>query len=320
MIKRAMALTSLAVPATAGDFSLQPPIGCNLETDCYIQQYVDHDPTDRSFDFTCGSLSFNAHKGTDFAIPDLARMEKGVAVMASASGVVKSVRDGMPDTGYTTETKDQIDGRECGNGIVLQHEDGWETQYCHLKRGSIAVGPGQDVALGQPMAQVGMSGLAQFPHVHLSVRHNGSVVDPFDPTGVISCTAPDQNQLWATVLPYRPGGIIAVGVSDDAPEYEAVKAGTATQEPLERTADALVVFGYFFGTREDDIIDLSLLGPAGEIVDQQIRLKKSQALAFRAAGRKRRAAEWPSGTYDAEISLIRAGQVIEARKTQLTLP
>lgn len=320
MIRRTLVLISLAVPATAGDFSLLPPIACDLETDCYIQQYVDHDPTEGVSDYRCGGLSYDTHKGTDFAVPDLARMRTGVDVLAAAGGTVTGLRDGMPDVGYSADTGQQIKGRECGNGIVLKHEDGWETQYCHLKQGSIKVARGQVVEPGQILGEVGMSGRAQFPHVHLSVRRNGNVVDPFDPTGVLSCADPGQDTLWAAPPPFRPGGIISAGITDKVPGFDAIRGGTATSSKPGSSAEALVVFGYFFGIRKDDIVHLTLTGPSGEIVEERISLKKSQALAFRAAGRKRRTRPWPPGAYEGQIALTRAEEVIDIRTVSLLIP
>lgn len=69
----------------------------------------------------------------------MADLRAGVPVYPAAPGTVRSVRDGEPDTGYSEETRASIDGKECGNGVVVSHGDGWETQYCHLKNGSVAV-------------------------------------------------------------------------------------------------------------------------------------------------------------------------------------
>ena len=82
---------------------------------------------------------------------------------------------------------------------VIRHGDGWETQYCHMRRGSITVLPGDRVAMGQVLGQVGMSGESEFPHLELSLRENGAVVDPFDPDGAITCGVSDET-LW-TVPP-----------------------------------------------------------------------------------------------------------------------
>ena len=42
--------------------------------------------------------------------------------------------------------------------------------------------PGDPVTAGQRLGGVGYSGMAAFPHVHLSVRRNGVAVDPFRPS------------------------------------------------------------------------------------------------------------------------------------------
>lgn len=49
---------------------------------------------------------------------------------------------------------------------------------CHLRQGSIRVHPGNTVLAGQQIGEIGASGLAQFPHIHLGVRRQGAVVDP----------------------------------------------------------------------------------------------------------------------------------------------
>ena len=75
------------------------PLDCTLGESCFIQNYVDDDPGPGAADFTCGALTYDGHKGTDFALTSIAAMEAGVTVRAAAPGVVRGVRDGMPDTG-----------------------------------------------------------------------------------------------------------------------------------------------------------------------------------------------------------------------------
>ncbi len=106
-----------------------------------------------------------------------------------------------------------VTGRECGNGVVLTHENGFETQYCHLAKGSIDLREGQRVQAGDVIGQVALSGKTQFPHLHLSVRQNGQEVDPFDPDGVIACGVEDQDTLWDAPLLVPEGGVIAAGIS-----------------------------------------------------------------------------------------------------------
>ena len=317
MFRALIALLSLAVPAAAGDFSLLPPIDCDLGGPCYIQQYVDHDPSDAASDFTCAGLTYDGHKGTDFALPDRTGISRGVDVLASATGTVKGLRDGLPDTGYSDATADAIKNRECGNGVVLQHDGGWETQYCHMRKGSISVRKGQTIAAGDVLGQVGMSGRAEFPHVHLSVRQDGRVIDPFDPDGKITCGTPDDETLWSDAIPYRAGGIISIGTSTFIPDFAAIRAGNVAQATSD--SGAMVIWSYLFGSRKSDVLRLSLRGPDGQIVSRDILLKRQQAQVFRAIGKKRRAARWPAGNYAGSALLLRDGKEIDRKVLSFNL-
>ena len=57
-----------ASPVLAEGFLISPPLDCDLGTDCFIQQYVDSDPSSDAMDFTCAALSYDGHKGTDFPL------------------------------------------------------------------------------------------------------------------------------------------------------------------------------------------------------------------------------------------------------------
>jgi len=115
--------------ALAEGFLLQPPIDCDLNTTCYIQQYMDHDPSNGFSDYHCAQQSYDGHQGTDFALPSIADIDKNIAVLTAADGIVEGVRDGMSDVEYTAETADQVKDRECGNGIQINHVQGWVPQY-----------------------------------------------------------------------------------------------------------------------------------------------------------------------------------------------
>ena len=305
-----------ASPVLAEGFLISPPLDCDLGTDCFIQQYVDSDPSSDAMDFTCAALSYDGHKGTDFALPSRARIADNIPVLASAAGRVTGMRDGMADSGYTSENAADIDGKECGNGVVLDHGNGWETQYCHLKQGSVSVTKGQEVALGDTIGFVGQSGKAAFPHVHLSVRKDGVVVDPFDPDGTTSCDAPGDSNLWAERPDYRAGGLISIGFADAVPAYDAIKQGEAATASLPVDADALVIWGYMFGTRADDIVNLSITGPDGMVIADDVTLTKTQAQAFRAIGKRGRV-DWPAGTYTGTVTMIRGLQIISQRSTEI---
>ena len=312
------AYLSLAMPAIAGDLSLQLPVQCTLGKTCFVQQYVDRDPTNEARDFSCGTLSYDGHKGTDFGLPSLAAMRDGVNVLAAAPGTVRGMRDGMADRGYSAQTASQIEGRECGNGVVIDHGDGWQTQYCHMKRGSIRVRSGDRVAAGTILGQIGLSGKTQFPHMHLSVRKNGKVVDPFAPTASASCDASAGDALWATPIPYAPTGILNAGFSPNIPSFDAVKDGSAKVDVGDDDG-ALVLWAYAYGARAGDTLNMEINGPRGQILQQSIALKKTQAQYFRATGKRRPAQGFAKGIYIGKVTLHRDGEIKDKRLVQMTL-
>jgi len=316
----AAALTTLvASPLAARDIVLSPPLACDLGTDCFIQQYVDHDPKEGASDYRCSTLSYDNHKGTDFALRSLDQMRRGVDVLAAAPGTVRATRDGMPDQLLTAENSSEIDGRDCGNGLVVEHDDGWTTQYCHLKNGSVAVLQGDRVTRQTVLGQVGLSGRTQFPHVHLTLRQGDTVVDPFAPDGNISCDGSAQKTLWQDDLPYRPGAVLAVGFSDKVPDFSAIKGGTAARPVLSVTAPAIVVYGYAFGGKQGDQLRLTIDGPTGTFMDETVTLDRDQAQFFRAVGKKRRTPAWPEGTYLGTVTLIRDDVTLNTENAELSV-
>ncbi|WP_424978635.1 M23 family metallopeptidase [Leisingera sp. S232] len=311
---------SLAAPAAAGDIVLQFPLDCTLGKSCHIQQFVDRDPGKGATDFTCGTLSYDGHKGTDFALPYLSDMQAGVAVRAAADGVVRGTRNSMPDQYADGQNEAAIKGKECGNGVVLSHGSGWETQYCHMKRGSILVQSGQKVRAGDVLGEVGLSGKTQFPHLHLSVRKDGAVVDPFAPDSLDSCGGAVAQTLWSDPPPYQPGGLIGAGISTAIPGFDEVKAGTARQASLAADAAALVFWAYAYGSQAGDSLELNLTGPGGTLVSHSETLERTQAQLFRAAGRRLRGGQWPAGRYTGTARLIRGSTEISRFTHNMEIP
>lgn len=312
----ALLLSLVTAPAVASDFTLQWPVDCRLGETCHIQQYVDHQPGPGTQDYTCQGLSYSGHKGTDIALPFLSDMQAGVAVRAAAPGVVQGVRNTMPDAYSTPENAALSEGRECGNGVVLRHENGWETQYCHLKQGSVQVQKGQQVEAGTPLGQVGLSGKTQFPHLHVSLRLNGKVVDPFAPQGAQHCDSSADAQapahtLWAEPLPYQAGGFLGAGFSSYVPEFQTIKAGKAATERLTTKSSALVFWAYAFGGQKGDRVRLSISGPQGVFSVHEITLERNQAQFFRASGKRLRREAWDYGRYTALAVLLRGDTEID---------
>jgi hypothetical protein len=308
----------LLAPAPAGAITLLFPVDCTLNDTCFIQQFTDRDPGPIATDYTCGPLSYDGHKGTDVALPTLQDMANGVTVLAAALGQVRATRDNMDDIASNASNAPDITNRECGNAVVIAHADGWETQYCHLKRGTVAVQPGQTVTAGTPLGQIGLSGNTEFPHLHLSVRQNGQVVDPFSPGQITTCATAEPG-LWSPALAYQPGGLIGAGFATSIPSFDAVKSGTAAAQELPKTASAIVLWAHIFGSRTGDTLAFTLSGPQGRIMQEVLNIDRTQARAMRAIGKRLRGDTWPPGTYVGSVTLTRAARLIGNKNVTLTI-
>ncbi|MBE9487890.1 MAG: M23 family metallopeptidase [Bacteroidetes bacterium] len=95
------------------------------------------------------------HNGIDYLIPEETR------VFASASGTVKSV---------TSLSNKQ------GIRVKINHLNGYETTYSHLKKS--IVHRGEKVVVGEIVGYSGNTGVSFIPHLHFEVKYNGKYLDP----------------------------------------------------------------------------------------------------------------------------------------------
>lgn len=96
------------------------------------------------------------HVGIDYAA------DRGTPVMATADGVV--LRAGLAG-GY-------------GRLVEIRHKNGIITRYAHLNGFAKGVRKGSRVIQGQTIGYVGMTGLANAPHLHYEFREHGRPRNP----------------------------------------------------------------------------------------------------------------------------------------------
>ena len=97
-----------------------------------------------------------AHNGVDYAAAT------GTPIKATGDGRVVHVgRKG----GY-------------GNTVVIKHGQTYQTLYAHMSRYANGIRSGSNVAQGQIIGYVGMTGLATGPHLHYEFQVSGRHVDP----------------------------------------------------------------------------------------------------------------------------------------------
>lgn len=322
MINWLLGLAAAAPPA-AGPPELAWPLGCSLGQSCFVQNYFDQDPGPGRRDYACGSMSYDGHDGVDIRLPTLAAMRAGVQVRAAASGTVKGVRDGIADIAVTTGGRSAVAGRECGNGVLIEHAGGWQTQYCHLRRGSVRVRPGQAVRAGEGLGQVGLSGDTEFPHLHLAVRQNGKEVDPFAYGGAPGACRSGR-MLWSRALrpalAYASPAVIGSGFADGAVTGEQIEEGTASR-PLSTRSPAVVAYVRAIGLEQGDVQTLRLLDPSGKVSKQQrlAPLPGAKSIYFLFTGSNAMAGRWPAGAYAAEYTVERKGAVALRRRWTVKL-
>lgn len=306
----------LAAPALAEPPALSLPIDCDLGQSCYIEDYVDLDPGAGLRDHACGVKTRDGHRGTDIVLMSFEAMTAGVDVLAAAAGTVAATRDGMHDRPVTPETRAEIEGRECGNAVRIDHGQGWQTLYCHMRQGSVAVKTGDRVEAGTPLGQVGLSGLTNVPHVHLGVLKDGEVVDPFHRDATAHCNDHDGDTLWAAPPAYDKAGLFTAGFSINVPTLETVQSGAA--RVAETTPDTpLVVYGHVFFAEHGDTLTIAARGPSGDIFHQTMTLEAPQKQLFRAFGRTAPAGGWPQGAYRGHVTLKRGERVVANRHADI---
>ena len=97
---------------------------------------------------------YSFHTGLDIAVA------QGTKIHAAYHGTVRAVGE---------------DARS-GKYIILRHDDGLETFYCHCSR--IDAAEGDTVDADDVIARVGSTGWSTGPHLHFEVRKNGERLDP----------------------------------------------------------------------------------------------------------------------------------------------
>lgn len=304
--------------------TLSLPIDCIVGQTCEIQNYVDHDPGPAAKDYRCGSNTYDAHGGLDIRIPDLKAQAAGVNVVAAAAGRVARLRDGVADVSVRATGDQAVAGQECGNGVVIDHGDGWETQYCHLAKDSVIVKVGDNVTEGQPIARVGLSGNTEYPHLHLSVRRDGKGVDPFAPAiAADTCDSAIVGPgLWgpaaAKALTYKSGAVLNSGFAAGAVTMDAIEN---RQFVAPTSTEPLVAYVRAINLKAGDIQQIALIGPRGKqlAATSEAPLDRSKAQYMMFVGRKAPTGGWPPGEYRADYSVKRGGEIAVRRSFSITL-
>ena len=98
----------------------------------------------------------------------------GTPVVAPCAGTVIAAVDGFPDM----RVPEQDNKHLAGNYVILRCGS-VDIVLGHFHRGSVRVAPGEVLAVGAAIAQVGNSGSSSEPHLHIHAQLPGTRATPF---------------------------------------------------------------------------------------------------------------------------------------------
>lgn len=188
--------------------------GFNYPSYYSVNNFVDLDPAVGStLDWNCGTRTYDGHRGIDINNwPFWWHMMDNdqVEAVAAAPGTIIAKVDGNPDRNCSCI--------EPWNVIMIEHEDGYQSWYAHLKSGSQTTkGVGETVVAGEYLGIIGSAGCSSNPHLHFEVRDpEFNVIEPY----VGSCNTLATGSLWADQKPYREGTLNKLFTHSAAPSLE----------------------------------------------------------------------------------------------------
>ncbi|MBL9150090.1 MAG: peptidoglycan DD-metalloendopeptidase family protein [Phycisphaerae bacterium] len=240
------------------------PMAGTIGADIMNGQFVDLDQTSPGFhDFECRPYTYDGHAGVDTGLRSFAEQFIGVPVFAARDGVVVFSQDGYPDT--------NLNGGEQGNIVAIDHGDGLETQYYHLKKDSVLVDVGETVKAGQEIARAASSGNSFGPHLHFGVVQNGpqgwTVLEPF------AGPCRDGESMWADQAPldsdapfFADFGITRTDLSTISPPWWEPWPMPADAQ-LAVTDPAVVFWWNVYNFPTNALIRVQFVRPDGSIAD-----------------------------------------------------
>lgn len=184
-----------------------------------LSAFVDHNAAkpNQLLDWSCGTRTYDTssfnHTGTDiFTWPfGWNKMDNDqVQVIAAAPGTIVLKQDGNFD-------------RSCGmnsnpwNGVVIQHADGSQAWYVHMKKNSVTPkSVGATVVNGEYLGIVGSSGSSTGPHLHFELHDAGGyAIDPY------AGTCNNISSWWTAQRPYYDSAVNSLTTGSAAPVFPA---------------------------------------------------------------------------------------------------
>ncbi len=297
---------------------LKFPLDCELGQTCWIARYVNHASDEGRKDYTCGDRSQIGHKGTDIMLADIGEMQRGVNVLAATNGVVKFLRDGVPNEFATQENRKEKSKIGLGNVIGIEHSSGFITLYAHMMPNSLTVKKGQTVKAGQILGKVGLSGLTEYPHMHFGLMKDNVVYDPFNSKKMAeACDIQKTESAWEDTPFYKSMTLLPPFFTSKPINRQS--QWQAPPNTLPANSRTLFLNGRTFGAQAGDRWLMKIIRPDGMIASERTStLDKSQQSYRRYSGIRRPEGGFMPGIWEGKILVIRQaknGTITKFEKT-----
>jgi hypothetical protein len=223
-----------------------------------ISNFVDLDSSTNIKEFTCGSRSYDGHRGIDYFLWPFwwTMMDKGeVEIVAAAPGQIANKNDGQFDRQCQPNS-------QAANYVIILQDDGVYAYYWHMKKGSVTSRPvGARVAMGEYLGLVGSSGSSTGPHLHFELRTaGGAAIDPY------AGTCGDRKTSWKHQHEDAHTAIVRVAAHTAAPNAGDSACGQgfppAYTEKFRR-GDPVWIAAYLRDQRSDTPAQFTIQRPDG---------------------------------------------------------
>lgn len=171
-----------AIAEYEADIKAQNEIIASLEAAVAAERKRLAEESGRKLTYDGGMFTFPAPSMTRISDEYGNRMHPILGVEQFHNGVDLAAPNGSPIlAAYDGEVVAAAYSGSMGNYIMIDHGDSLYTIYMHAS--ALYVSKGDLVTKGQKIAAVGSTGRSTGPHLHFSVRKNGSYVSPWEYLG-----------------------------------------------------------------------------------------------------------------------------------------